>query len=169
MKVPLIVLDSKSTRGRLLLVAAILSALLFGWFSVRWQLGDMLASLTSPNQPNAAEVAQLARSFAPGDALPMWLIATREKETFSPESLEKSVGMFEEVVRLSPNDFRYWIELGRAYEQAEMPDKAEKALAHAVQLAPTYTFPHWQFGNFYLRQNRSAPRKSRLPYRSTPS
>jgi len=151
----LIVLDSKSTRGRLLLVAAILSALLFGWFSVRWQLGDMLASLTTPNQPNAAEVAQLARSFAPGDALPMWLIATREKETFSPESLEKSVGMFEEVVRLSPNDFRYWIELGRAYEQAEMPDKAEKALAHAVQLAPTYTFPHWQFGNFYLRQNRS--------------
>jgi hypothetical protein len=154
-KVPLIVLDSKSTEGRLLLVAAIVGALLFSWFSVRWQLGDMLASLTTPNQPNADEVAQLARSFAPGDAVPMWLIATREKENFSPESLEKSVGMFEEVVRLSPNDFRYWIELGRAYEQAEMPDKAEKALARAVELAPTYTFPHWQFGNFYLRQNRS--------------
>src|SRR4030095_3447558 len=82
-------------------------------------------------------------------------IATREKENFSPESLEKSIGMFEEVVRLSPNDFRYWIELGRAYEQDEQPEKAEKALARAVELAPTYTFPHWQFGNFYLRQNRS--------------
>ena len=139
----------------MLLVAAVLGALVFGWFSIRWQLGNMLASLTTPNQPNAAEVAQLARSFAPGDALPMWLIAAREKENFSPESLEKSVGLFEEVVRLSPNDFRYWIELGRAYEQAEMPDNAEKALRRAVELAPTYTFPHWQFGNFYLRQNRS--------------
>src|SRR5688572_33452518 len=115
----------------------------------------MFASLTPPNQPNADEVARVAQGLAPSDAMPMWLLATIEKENFSPESLEKSVAMFEEVVRLSPNDFRYWIELGRAYEQAEMPEKAEKALAHAVQLAPTYTFPHWQFGNFYLRQNRS--------------
>jgi hypothetical protein len=151
----LIVLDSKSTQARLILVAAILGAIVFAWFSVRWQLGNMLASLTQPNQQNAEEVAQLARRLAPGDALPMWLIATREKENFSPESLEKSVGLFEEVVRLSPNDFRYWIELGRAYEQAEEPEKAEMALKRAVELAPTYTFPHWQFGNFYLRQNRS--------------
>jgi tetratricopeptide (TPR) repeat protein len=77
------------------------------------------------------------------------------EENFSPQSLEASVAMFEEVVRLAPNDFRYWIELGRAYEQAEEPEKAERALARAVQLAPNYTFPHWQFGNFYLRQNRS--------------
>jgi hypothetical protein len=154
-KIPLIVLDSKDTKARLMLVAAVVGALVFVWFSVRWQLGNMLASLTAPNQQNAGEVAQLARNLAPADALSMWLIATREKENFSPESLEKSVGMFEEVVRLSPNDFRYWIELGRAYEQAEEPQKAEMAFKRSVELAPTYTFPHWQFGNFYLRQNRS--------------
>ncbi len=151
----MIVLDFKSTIGKLTLIAAILGAILFGWFSVRWQLGNMLASLTQPNQPNADEIAELARNYAPADALPMWLSAAREKDNFSPESLEKSVGMFEQVVRLSPNDFRYWIELGRAYEQAEQPERAEMALARAVELAPTYTFPHWQFGNFYLRQNRS--------------
>lgn len=155
MKLPLIVIDSKSTNGRLILVAAMFGALVFAWFSVRWQLGNMLAALTQANQPNAEEVAQLARGFAPSDPLPMWLTATREKENFSPESLERSVGLFEQVVRLSPNDFRYWIELGRAYEQAEEPEKAEMALSRAVELAPTYTFPHWQFGNFYLRQNRS--------------
>lgn len=155
MKLPLIVFESRSTKARLLVAAAVACALVFAWFAVRWQLGNMLASLTAPGQPNADEVAQLARRLAPADALPMWLTATREKENFSPESLEKAVGMFEEVVRLSPNDFRYWIELGRAYEQAEQPEKAEMALRRAVELAPTYTFPHWQFGNFYLRQNRS--------------
>jgi hypothetical protein len=85
----------------------------------------------------------------------MWLAASSEKETFSPESIDRSVQMFEDLVRLSPNDFRWWIELGRAYEQAEEPEKAEKAFQRAVELAPSYTFPHWQFGNFYLRQNRS--------------
>ncbi|HXH68743.1 MAG TPA: tetratricopeptide repeat protein, partial [Pyrinomonadaceae bacterium] len=58
-------------------------------------------------------------------------------------------------VKLSPNDFRWWIELGRAYEQAENIEGAEKAFVKAVNLAPNYTFPHWQLGNFYLRQNRS--------------
>ena len=36
-----------------------------------------------------------------------------------------------------------------------MPDQAEQAFKRAVDLAPAYTFPHWQFGNFYLRQNRT--------------
>ncbi|MDQ3180660.1 MAG: carbohydrate binding domain-containing protein, partial [Acidobacteriota bacterium] len=55
----------------------------------------------------------------------------------------------------SPNDFRWWIELGRAREQAENYEAAEKAFQKAVELAPNYTFPHWQFGNFYLRRNRT--------------
>ncbi|PYS98586.1 MAG: hypothetical protein DMF63_15430 [Acidobacteria bacterium] len=148
-------MDSKNAKGRLVVLAVVLCAIVFAWFSVRWQLGNMLAALTPPNQPNAAELGRLARNLAPSDALPMWLLATQEKENFSPESVENSVGMFEDVVRLGPNDFRYWIELGRAYEQAEQPEKAERALARAVELAPNYTFPHWQFGNFYLRQNRS--------------
>jgi len=152
---PFIVLDSKSAKGRIALAAAVLAVILFAWFAVRWQVGNMLAALTQPNQPNAKDLAQLAQRLAPHDALPMWLLATQEKENFSPQSLETSVAMFEEVVRLAPNDFRYWIELGRAYEQAEEPEKAERALARAVELAPNYTFPHWQFGNFYLRQNRS--------------
>ena len=139
----------------MLLIGAVLVTILFAWFAVRWQLGNMLASLTSPNQPNAAEIARLSESFAPADPMPVWLAATREKGNFSTESLEKSIGLFEKVVQRSPYDFRWWIELGRAYEQAERPESAERAFARAVELAPNYTYPHWQFGNFYLRQNRS--------------
>lgn len=114
----------------------------------------MLAELTPPNQPNAREIAELSAALAPGDPLPRWLVATKEKENFSEENIENALRMFEDVVRLSPYDYRWWIELGRAFEQAEKPDQAEKAFKRAVDLAPAYTFPHWQFGNFYLRQNR---------------
>ena len=32
---------------------------------------------------------------------------------------------------------------------------AEKAYRRAVEIAPDYTYPHWQIGNFYLRRNQS--------------
>jgi len=152
---PLIILDSKSAKARLLLIGAIVVAVVFAWFSVRWELGSMLAELTPPSRPNAEQVSQLARDLAPRDPQGMWLAASVEKENFSPDSADRSVKMFEDLVRMSPNDFRSWIDLGRAYEQAEIPEKAELAFRRAVELAPSYTFPHWQFGNFYLRQNRS--------------
>jgi len=115
-ELPLIVFDSKSAKGRIALAAAVIVVILFAWFAVRWQIGNMLAALTQPNQPNAKDLARLAQRLAPSDALPMWLMATQEKETFSPQSLENAVAMSEEVVRLEPNDLRYWIELGRAMQ-----------------------------------------------------
>jgi tetratricopeptide (TPR) repeat protein len=63
---------------------------------------------------------------------------------------------FENTVRLAPNEYRWWIQLGRAYEQSDKMDRAEKALKYAIELAPNYTFPHWQLGNFYLRQGKEA-------------
>jgi len=138
-----------------MLAAAVVGVIVFAWFAVRWQLGSMLAELTHPSEPNAERIAQMSRSFAPNDPAAVWLAASKEKEKFSPESIEQTVRLFEDLVRLSPYDFRWWIELGRAYEQAERTASAEAAFARAVELAPTYTFPHWQFGNFYLRQNRS--------------
>src|SRR5690606_12981948 len=137
------------------MVAAIAAALLLSWFGVRWQLGNMFAELTSVTQPDARQSAEFARAMAPGDPAAQWLLAAKERENFDVESLERAVGMMEEVVRLSPNDFRWWIELGRAYEQAERPEEAERALLRAAELAPEYTFPRWQLGNFYLRQNRT--------------
>ena len=155
MKEALIILESKSAKARLLLLGVILIAIAFAWFSVRWELGSMMAELTPPSRPNAAQVSHLAQDLSPRDPQGKWLAASVEKENFSPDSVDRSVKMFEELVRMSPNDFRWWLELGRAYEQAEVPEKAELAFRRAVDLAPSYTFPHWQFGNFYLRQNRS--------------
>lgn len=148
------ILDSKNTFARIFLVSAVIFALVFGWFAIRWQLGNMLAELTSVSDANAEQVADAALGFAPRDPLANWFKASIEKNVFTPEKIENSVKLYENVVRLSPNDFRWWIELGRAREQAEKYPEAEAAFKKAVELAPAYTFPHWQLGNFYLRQNR---------------
>ena len=148
-------LDSRRTPVRIGLFVMILTAIVFGWFAIRWQLGNMLAELTTPADPNAKGIGQFAKSLAPGDPLPTWLVAGTEKDVFTPEKIESSLQQYEETVRLAPNDYRWWVELGRAREQSATPESAEAAYKRAIEIAPNYTYPHWQLGNFYLRQNRS--------------
>ena len=148
-------LDSRRMSVRIGLLVMIFAAVVFGWFAIRWQIGNMLAELTTPADPNAKEIGQIAQSFAPGDPLATWLVASTEKDILTSEKIENPLDDYEETVRLSPNDFRWWVELGRAREQSSTPESAESAYLRAIELAPTYTYPHWQLGNFYLRQNRS--------------
>ncbi len=149
------IFDASPSVRRIILGAVVILALAFGWFSIRWQIGSMFAELTSPNDPNAREVAEVAVSMAPSDPLANWLAASVEKDVFTPERIDAAAQMLVNVVRLSPYDYRWWIELGRGYEQSEQPELAEQAFLRAVELAPAYTYPRWQLGNFYLRQNRS--------------
>ena len=148
-KEQIFIIDSRSMLVRIVLLILLILALAFGWFAVRWQLGNLLAMVNSPNQENAKVAAEAAFGLAPNDPKTNFLMASVKKDS-DPEYTEG----FVDVVKLSPFDYRWWIQLGRAYEQAEKPKEAEKAFLKAVELAPTYTFPHWQIGNFYLRQNR---------------
>jgi tetratricopeptide (TPR) repeat protein len=136
--------------------AAILVATLAGvWFGVRWQIGNMLAELTPANQADAADVASFAADLAPHDPLPRLLAAANSRDDFSPGSPNRTAAYLESAIRLAPNDFRIWTELGRAYEQADRPDDSEAAFRRALELAPAYTAVHWQYGNFLLRQDRA--------------
>ena len=134
---------------------SVLIALVFGFFAIKWQLGNAIAELTTPSQPNAEQIARVANSLAPSDPMPLWLSAAKAKEDFSAEGTERTVELLEAVVRRSPEDFRWWIELGRAYEQSEQLEKAEAAFNRSINVAPEYTYPRWQFGNFLIRQGRS--------------
>lgn len=148
------IFDARKLPVKIGLIAAIICALAFGWFAVRWQIGDMLAELTQPNDPNANEIAGIAVNLAPHDPLTNWLAASTQKDVFTPEAIAASVAGFEQVVKLAPHNYRWWLELGRAQEQAENAIEAEKAYRRAVELAPAYIKPRWQIGNFYLRQGR---------------
>lgn len=134
---------------------AVVAVVIFLWLVGSWLTGNMLAEQTSPASPESVEIAPLAARLAPSDPLANWLLATRAADEFSLDGVERAVVMFENVVRLSPYDFRWWIELGRANEQAERYEAAEKALSKAIELAPEYTFPKWQMGNFLLRRGRT--------------
>jgi tetratricopeptide (TPR) repeat protein len=149
------ILDSRRWSVRAALVTLVLFGLVFGWFAVRWQIGSMLAELTAPSDPNAREIAAIALSLSPGDPMANWLAAGTRKNNFAPDVITATAKSYEQVARLSPYDYRWWVELGRAREQAEETEAAEKAYLRAVEIAPNYTYPHWQLGNFYLRQNRS--------------
>ncbi len=153
-KADLILVESNRTAPRVALAAAVLAALVFGWIAARGQFGDMIAEFTIPGEPSSAQMADIAQGMAPSNPSTMWLKASIEKNTFTPEKTESSLRMFEQTVKMSPRDFRWWIEFGRANEQSGNAVQAEASLKQAVALAPTYTFPRWQLGNFYLRQGR---------------
>lgn len=148
------IFETKDIKVRFVLLLLMLMAIAFGWFSIRWQLGNMFAALTQPNSPNSREIAELAADLSPRDPMTTWLKANVEKERFSTEALSKSVESLERAVKNAPFDYRYWVELARGYEQIQKFEQAEKAFQQAVKLAPNYAFPHWQLGNFYLRRGR---------------
>jgi len=154
-KTQTVILDSRRLPVRVGLIVLILVALIFGWFAVRWQLGNMLAELTTPTDPNVREVAALAVRLSPNDPMANWLLAGTRKNIFTPEAVSATAKSYEKVARLSPYNYGWWVELGRARDQADETEAAEKAYLRAVEIAPNYTYPRWQLGNFYLRQNRS--------------
>ena len=143
------------TKARIIAGMMVVFSLVFAWFGIRWQLGTMLSELTPPSDPSAKSIGAAALKLAPGDPLSAWLIAVSSRDVFSPERVNSSIFAFEDVVRRSPSDYRWWIELGRIDEQADQPQKAEAAFREAVFLAPSYAYPRWQLGNFLLRQGRS--------------
>src|SRR5689334_15658284 len=134
----LVTLETKTTKARIVLAVIVLSACAFAWFAVRWQLGEMLAEQTSVSDPNATELASVAVSLSPTNSLALSFRAGVANDLFSPENIERSVNLYQNVVRHAPVDFRWWGELARAYEQAGRYDAAESSFKRAVELAPAY-------------------------------
>lgn len=163
----------KGTTAKVTAIAVIIGLLVFMWFAIRWQIGNMFAEVTSPNDPGADVIADAAISLAPSDPGAYWLGGNVKRGFFDPESIDASVSYFRRGAVVAPFNYRAWTELGRANEHAGNIDAAASAFGRAVELAPEYAIPRWQYGNFLLRQGRmeDAARELRLaaeyntPYR----
>jgi hypothetical protein len=139
-----------------LLVLPALLAIFCAWFAVRWYVGDVVAEYAPAPEQGGVEMAQIAVRWAPDDPLTHWRLASFEEKTFSAENLAAAVQQYQLAVKASPYDYRYWMELGRALEATGDRDASEKALRRAVELAPNYSHPLWQYGNVLLRQGKTA-------------
>ncbi len=71
-----------------------------------------------------------------------------------PPSPDESVSLLQRAAILSPRDYRFWLELGRGYENAGLREKAGLALNRAVELAPRYFETRWALANYKLRDGR---------------
>jgi Tfp pilus assembly protein PilF len=82
----------------------------------------------------------------------------------------EAIGEFERAVSLRPDDYLLWQELGQLREDSADASGSLRALRRAVELAPYYSEPHWQLGNFLLRRHElnEAFMEMRLAVRNDP-
>lgn len=132
-------------RGILFIVAAF--CILTAYFAVKWYLANIFAVNTGYR-----DVAEYAVSLAPNDPRPHYTLAVLEERSFIADDLQKSLAEYEKAVSLSPNDYRLWLDLGRARDRNGDTPGAEKALRKSLELAPNYSRIHWTLGNILLRE-----------------
>jgi hypothetical protein len=140
---------------RALLIVTVALVLLGAWCGARWYIGNTLAEFAPDVDEGGVEATRSAMKFAPGDPLVYLVAGNLEKRTLDASRMPEAVRLYEQAVRLSPNDYRLWLELGRAREQAGDTPGGEKALRRAIELAPAYAYPHWYLGNLLLRAGRT--------------
>jgi tetratricopeptide (TPR) repeat protein len=148
-------LSLRSPVRRALTVLPLLLALVGAWFSARWFIGNTIAENLNPDD-RGVETAQMAVRMAPHDPLTHWTLAEVEQKNLSLAQPTAGITEYEESVRLAPNDYRFWLALGRALEQSGDSQKGERAMRRAVELAPAYSFPRWYLGNLLLRSGNEA-------------
>lgn len=69
-------------------------------------------------------------------------------------STSEALAEYERAAALRPRDYYLWMMLGISRDQTEDEEGALAALSEAVQVAPFYAQPRWQFGNVLFRAGR---------------
>jgi hypothetical protein len=135
-------------RGIFLLIVAV--AISFGLFNLYRQFyGRALAALFKD-----AEGLHSALDYLPHEAEiheELGTIYLLDPNSFDPD---RALRHFLQAVHASPFEPRFWIGLGRAYEQRGEDQRAEAAYLRAAQLAPSHFRPRWMYANFLLRSGR---------------
>ena len=142
--------DARKPVTRAAMILGLLLTVLGSWFVVRWYMGNTFAEFLNPEE-NGLQMGRRAVSLAPNDPLAHWRLGDVIHKKLPPDQVAQVVDEYQKAASLSPNDYRFWMDLGPALEQLGESERAEKALRRAVDLAPSYAYPHWYLGNFLLR------------------
>lgn len=140
--------------ARLFLIVPLMCAAVWGWYGARWYLANVISEVVTTGDAPNADLARMATRWGPADPFTHWRLGVMAQTDFTATNIQETVHQFGFAVRLSPNDFRYWDEYGRALEASGDPEAAEKALRRSVDLAPNYYYPRWHLGNLLLREGK---------------
>ena len=149
----LIQVNVRNPLVKILLVLLLIVAGVWSYFAASWYIGNTFAEYSDPNS-TTLDIARRAVGMAPNDPMTHWRMAEISQKRLPLDQQVAAIAEYEKAVSLSPNDYRFWMSLGTAYEQVGETDKAEHALKRAVALAPSYAYPHWYLGNLLLRTAR---------------
>jgi tetratricopeptide (TPR) repeat protein len=151
MKEQITTVELRAGWARVLLLLPLVLVAVGAWYGMRWCIGNTMAEWL----PDIG-AAEAAARLAPDDPQSHFTIARLRERSFLPEELPEAARQYEEAARLSPNDFRFFMELGRVRGLIGDVRGGEQALRRAAELAPTYPEPRWYLGNSLLRQGRTA-------------
>jgi hypothetical protein len=150
MKDQITTVELRAVWARVLLLVPLVLLIFCVWYGMRWCIGNTMAEWL----PDIG-AAQAAARLAPDDPQSHFTIGRLRERSFLPEELPEAAREYEEAARLSPNDYRLFMELGRVRGLLGDVRGSEQALRRAVELAPPYPEPRWYLGNLLLRQGRT--------------
>jgi tetratricopeptide (TPR) repeat protein len=102
-----------------------------------------------------ADVARFLTELAPDDPQTHYSLAVLLEKSFEQSDIERSLNEFEIAAGLAPENYLYWLDLGRARERSGDSEGAERAIRKALDMAPNYARVQWALGNTLLRQGRT--------------
>ena len=138
------------TASRVIIPILTIICVIVIYFFAKWFFANTIAG-----HADIQQVADLAVDLAPNDPETHLSSAILYDKGFVFSDLPKSVAEYEKTVALSPYDFRWWFELGKARERNGDAEGAEAALRKSLELAPNYSQIQWTLGNILLRQGKS--------------
>ena len=103
-----------------------------GWFGARWYLANVISEVVTTGDTPNIDLARMATRWGPADPFTHWRLGVVAQTEFTATSIQETVRDFAFAVQLSPNDFRYWDEYGRALEMSGDQAAAEVPLPDAI-------------------------------------
>lgn len=137
-----------------LLIAVLALAVWAGNFIIK---NFLAASLVAYGQRdgNQTESLNAAVGYAPANAEVLAARARFLLNQSDPPRVAEAIADLRAAVQSSPRDYRYWLELGKAYDADSQTSEAEASMQRAVELAPRYFEARWALANLRLRAGKT--------------
>lgn len=134
----------------ILFIVVLTAAILTGRVVINDFIGQALIAYGESAETRAAAVRYAPRNAEVLAARGRYLLYRAD-----PVQPEQAVAELQRAVLASPRDYRFRLELGRAYEISGEMTQAEQSLQRAVELSPRYFESRWALANLRLRAGKN--------------